>query len=531
MRSRRFKKYFSLTMIVVLIAGMVLTGCGGKEGETSNPAQEISEVTVPQHLVIGEQFDLKGYDPGSSMSDFVRALVYNNLVELDMDFKKSPGLAESWETSGDGTIWTFELRQNVVFHDGSPWDAEAAKINLDIRKEGTGKGWLTAVEEVEVVGSHTLAVHLKEPVYTFDSDLTPPFLAMVSPKAFDEEGNVIEAIGTGPFKLTSWTTDSEFVMERNEDYFAGAPILEKITFKVIPDAETRAMALQAGEIDMMSGREALTAVQRLKAQPNMKLVKEMSQTSEVLFFNVYEGPFNDIKVRQAVAHAINFDEMVPVLLEDLAEAPMNFFSQAYGEYMDNNLSLPKYDVDKAKELLREAGWEDKDANGILEKNREPLKARLVLGAKNEEDKILSAVIQDKLKDIGMEIELVHLEGGALREALTEKDYDMIMIGQWSVPHDDPTSHYLRGYWHSDSSYTIYTSSELDAKIEKLHLSLDTAERLKLHREIQAEILENTSVLMVFHRNNVMVMNEKVQDFEISTGTWQIFRGLTKTSIR
>ncbi|AKL95870.1 nickel-binding periplasmic protein NikA [Clostridium aceticum] len=527
MEKKSFKKCFSFVVIFLLVAGLFLTGCQQKV-ETNSPEEKAA---VPQHLVIGEQSDLKGYDPGSSMSDFVRALIYNNLVELDMNFKKSPGLAESWKMSDDGKTWTFELRKNVVFHDGTPWDAEAAKINLDIRREGTGKGWLSAVEEVEVVAPHTLAVHLKEPVYTFASDLTPPFLAMVSPKAFDAEGNVTEAIGTGPFKLTSWTTDSEFVMERNEEYFAGAPTLEKLTFKVIPDAETRALALQAGEIDMMSGREALTAVQRLKGLPDVKIVKEMSQTSEVLFFNVYEEPFNDIKVRQAVAHAINFQEMVPQLLEDLAEAPRNFFSQAYSEYMNNSLSLPQYNINEAKVLLAEAGWEDKNGNGILEKNGRLLKARLVLGAKNEEDKILSAVIQDKLKDIGMEIELVHLEAGALREALTEKNYDMIMIGQWSVPHDDPTSHYLNGYWHSNSNYTIYTSPELDAKIEKLHLSLDVAERLSLHQEIQAKILEKTPVLVVFHRNNVMVMNEKVETFEISTGTWQIFRGLTKTTVQ
>lgn len=532
MENRILKKYFGLGIIMVLMGILFLTGCQGNKGaESNNSEDEVSETTIPQHLVIGEQFDLKGYDPGSSMSDFVRALIYNNLVELDMNFKKSPGLAESWKMSDDGKTWTFELRKNVVFHDGTPWDAEAAKINLDIRRKGTGKAWLSAVEEVEVVGPHTIAVHLKEPVFTFDSDITPPFLAMVSPKAFDAEGNVIEAIGTGPFKLTSWTTDSEFIIERNEDYFGDVPILEKVTFKVIPDAETRALALQAGEIDMMSGREALTAVQRLKNLPDMKLAKEMSQTSEVLFFNVYEEPFNDIKVREAVAHAINFEEMVPSLLEDLAEAPKNFFSKAYDEYMNANISLPEYNADKVKELLKEAGWQDKNQDGILEKNGQLLKARLVLGAKNEEDKILSAVIQGKLKEIGMEIELVHLETGALREALAEKNYDMIMIGQWSVPHDDPTSHYLKGYWHSNSTYTIYTSPKLDAMIEKLHTSLDAEERFKLHQEIQSEILENIPVLMVFNRNNVMVMNKKVENFEISTGTWQIFRGLTKTSLR
>ncbi|MCC5908896.1 MAG: hypothetical protein JJT76_00420 [Clostridiaceae bacterium] len=530
-----FKKYFSLIMIIFLMGSVFLVGCQSGEdiesASTESVKSEGLEIITPQHIIIGEQFDLRGYDPGSSMSDFVRALIYNNLVELNMDFEKSPGLAESWEMSEDGKTWTFQLRENVLFHDGTPWDADAAKINLEIRREGTGKGWLSAVEEVEVVNTHTLAIHLKEPVYTFDSDLTPPFLAMVSPNAFDKEGNVTEAIGTGPFKLESWTKDSEFIMKRNEDYFGGTPTLEKLTFKVIPDAETRALALQAGEIDMMSGREALTAVQRLKSLPNMKIVKKMGQTSELIFFNVYEGPFEDARVRQAVAHAIDFNDIVPKLLEDLAEAPSNFFAEAYNSFMNNDTTLPQYNVEKAKSLLDEAGWQDVSGDGILEKNGQQLKVKLTLGASNEEDKILSAVIQNQLSEIGIDLELVHLESGALREALVEKNYDMIMIGQWLVPHDDPTNHYLRGYWHSDSTYSIYTSPELDASIEKLHISLDTEERLNLHRKIQAEILENTPVLVVFHRNNVMVMNEKVENFEISTGTWQIFRGLVNTTIR
>jgi len=108
-------------------------------------------------------------------------------------------------------------------------------------------------------------------------------MSMVSPKAIDEKGSFTAAIGTGPFKLSSWQKDSDFVMERNEQYFAGAP---KLTFKVMPDAESRAMAREAGQIDLMSGREALTAVQRLKNNPDLKIVKKMGQTSELMFFNV-----------------------------------------------------------------------------------------------------------------------------------------------------------------------------------------------------------------------------------------------------
>lgn len=507
-------------LILVIVFTMMVTGCSKEQ-----------TLEMEQHLIIGEQFDLRGYDPGSSMSDFVRALVYNNLVELDMNFEKSPALAREWEMNDEATVWTFHLREDVLFHDGEPWNAEAAKFNLDYRREGTGKGWLSNVEAVNVLDTYVLEIVLSQPNYTFDSDLTPPFLAMVSPNAIDENGDLVAAIGTGPFQLTDWKQDQSFEMVRNENYFEGAPELERLTFKVIPDAETRALALQNGEIHMVSGREGLTAVQRLKHESHINVVKATSQTSEVIFMNTHEGLLVDQALREAVYYAVDLEEMVAELLEDLAEVPQNFFSEAYVPYVDVNRHVPRVNVDQAVEILEQAGWDSFNAQGIREKDGEPLHLRLVLGASNEEDKLLSLVIQDQLKAIGIHVELVHLEGGALREALNTKDYDMMMIGQWLIPHDEPTTHYMRGYWHSDSTYTIYHTEELDEKIEKLHHSLDQEERIALHHEIQNDILDAYAVMVVFHRNNVMLVNERVANFEISTGTWQIFRGLTKAYMK
>lgn len=518
------KTLSKITLLVIFIVFMAV-GCSSQ-----NTKSEMNE-NIEQHLIIGEQFDLRGYDPGSSMSDFIRVLVYNNLVELDMNFEKSPGLAIEWWSNDDATVWTFKLREDIFFHDGEPWDAEAAKINLDYRREGTGKGWLNSVEEIKVLDTYLLEIVLNQSVYTFDSELTPPFLAMVSPNAIGEDGEITAAIGTGPFKLTDWKQDQSFEMVRNEEYFEGAPFLERLTFKVIPDAQTRALALENGEIHMMSGREGLTAVQRLKDKSHINVVKSISQTSEVMFMNTTEGLLVDKSLREAINYGIDLDIMVSELLEDLAEAPKNFFSEAYIQYIDENKTLIKKDTEKAIQILEEHGWDYINPQGIREKDGIPLQLRMVLGAGNEEDKLLSLAIQDELKEIGIELELIHLEGGALRDALSAKNYDIIMIGQWLIPHDEPTSHYLKGYWHSESAYSIYHTPELDSKIEKLHNSLDEQERIDLHKEIQKDILDAHGVSVVFHRNNVMLVHEDVQGFDISVGTWQIFRGLINSYMK
>ena len=157
----------------------------------------------------------------------------------------------------------------------------------------------------------------------------------------------------------------------------------------------------------------------------------------------------------------------------------------------------------------------------------PLSLRLVLGASNEEDKLLSVVIVDQLKKIGIDVQMVMLESGALREALNQKDFDMIMIGQWLIPHDEPSTHYLKGYWHRQSSYKIYVSDELDQKIDLLQQSLNMDERLRYHHEIQQAITDVYAQKIIFHRNNIVLSRNSVQDFEVSVGTWQIYRGLSK----
>jgi len=131
----------------------------------------------------------------------------------------------------------------------------------------------------------------------------------------------------------------------------------------------------------------------------------------------------------------------------------------------------------------------------------------------------------------MDVELRPMDTAALKQALEKKDYQMIMVGQWSVPHDDPSMHYISGYWHSKSTYTIFTSPELDGKIDKLAASLNAQERIKLHQDIQTEILKNMPEMVIFHRNNVLVMKKNIENLKPSVGTWQIFRGLAQAEIK
>lgn len=498
------KQTHKLLWLLVGLLGLLLTGCAGS-----------SATTPPQQIVIGENTDLGGYDPGTTMSPFIRTLVFNSLVELDADFKLVPALAERWTMSPDGKTWTFTLRQGVKFHDGAPLTATVVKQNLERLRAGSGKVWLMDVTSVEARGEHVVQVVMNKPSFTFASDLAVPFLSIVGPSGVDAAGKVVKAIGTGPYSLESWQKDQQFVLKRNPSYWGGSAKNEKLVFKVIRDPDSRAMALEAGSVDLISLRQSLTAATRLSGNPKLKMEKRLGQTSEIMFLNVNSPALQELAVRQAIGHSLNIGKLVPSLLGVNAEAGKTFFSPAYGDYaLKDETTLP-YDPDRARQLL--AG--------------KSLKLRLAFGAKNAEDSLLAGAIQSELKAVGVAAALEPLEDAALMDALKKKNYDLIMLGQSFVPHDEPSSHYRRGYYHPLSTFDVYRTPELTGLIDRLFATAEPAERLHLHHRIQATIAGAMPVIVLFHRNNIVAMKQQVMGYKVSVGTWQLYRGLTEAYVQ
>lgn len=530
MKNSLFKKVFAGAIAITLAFGVM--GCSKKSNDAPNNTEVdvVNNEQVNQELVIGENVDLGGYDPVKDMSSFVRFLVFDCLVELGYNYEKVPGLATKWEMSDDGKTWTFTLRENVKFHDGADWNSEAARINFQHRIDAGTSGFYKSIESMETPDEYTFVINFSKPLYTFASDVAQPTYGMVSPNAFDEEHKVTNAIGTGPFKLDSWNKDVDFTMIANNDFYDGAPKLEKLTFKVITDGNARAMALEGGEIDMMSGRSALTSLESLKSKENIQIIKTMGQTSELVMINTFDEIMSDLNIRKAVAASVDFASAVPALLMDLAEPAVNFFSPVFGEYVDSDLKLPEYNPEFAKECLTNAGYTDTNNDGIVDKNGTKLSLDLIVDAKNEEDKALASVMQNQLLENGIELNITMLDSAAIKEKISSHGYQMAMQGQNYVPSDDPSVHYRNGYYHSDSFYNIYSTPDLDKKIDTLFNSLDSSERIALHKEVQKEITEQVPVIMMFHRNNIIIADNKLKGYEMAKGTWQIYKGLEKAYV-
>ncbi len=485
----------------------------------------------PKRVVLGEKTDITGFDPAvRDMPEPVRPLLYNCLVELDADFTLKPGLAVRWESSADGKSWTFHLRPGVRFHDGTPCDAEAVRYNFDRLRDrqrgGPQQSWLAPLDAVVVLDETTVRFDLKSPQFAFDSDLTPPFLSIAAPSAFGPDGKVRAAVGTGPFTLAAWEKGRDCVLRANDAYWGGRPAVDEVVIRHIKDPDARAMALASGAVDMIDLRGALTAAEQVRRNPKLALLKRMGQTSEVIFCNTDKGPLADASVRAALARGIDVGNMVSKLLGVNAEPGRLFFSPAFGEYVSPSPYAPAYAPKEAAGILDSAGWTT-GGDGMRAKDGRRLELSLLVAASNAEDMLLAAAIQDALRPLGCALRLVPLENAALLKAFTDKDHDMLMLGQWLIPHNEPYPHYLRGYFHSRSAYTVYHSPELDALIDRLTGTRDKKERVALHHAIQEKIAGAMPFLMLFHRNNVMGVKKELADYPLPVGSWQLYRGLAR----
>ncbi|GHT78845.1 ABC transporter substrate-binding protein [Spirochaetia bacterium] len=498
-------------VFVFLAAGSLLFARGKTE-----PAQ-----AAKQELVIGDQFDLQSIDPANGMLDDTQILVYNGLVEIDSSFRQTPGLAESWDMSADGLTWTFRLRRNVRFHDGAPWNAEAALANF---KRLDGYPGLSDTKTVETPDDYTLVFRMKQPTYNLSSNLARTIMSMVSPAVINADGSISQAVGSGPYRLAKWERDIEYVFEANDAFWGGKPAMRKITFKVITDPQSRAAALESGEIDMMSGYQSLAAVLRLANHDRFQIIKKVQNTSGVIFYNVNRAPLDSIAVREAIGRALDLRSMINNLLPGLVSPPEGFFSPAYGDLVNPGVRNPGYDPARAGALLDGEGWV-RAGNGIRQKGGKPLTITLSYGAGNSEDALLAPVIQDALKEAGIDLRLNAVEGAALDDIQESKNYDLVLVGQSFIPTDDPSFNYRRGYWHSDSYYHTYTSAKLDALIDELAVTMDTAKRRDVHWAIQKEIMDHAPTLMVYHRNSVRLAKGNLKNFDISSGCWHINRAL------
>ncbi len=392
-----------MSLVMLLALSLVAVACP--------PPAELVVEPVPQVLTVGvvscpfgERWKFMG-----GISPYATAGMFEPLLYLAPDMSAHPGLATSWELIDEKT-WRFELRQGVRFHSGRPFNAEAARSGLLASVKHLGIGFLR-IETVTVVGEYTIDIHTTIPMPVLPEWLTHQvtFIANV-----DQEGAIVPD-GTGPFEFYSIDAGVEFVVVRNEDYWGEAPKLDRITFKVIPDHTTRVIALLAGEVDFIT-TVPLPDIRRLDKDPEITIYPVVRAWIRNIAFTLFKEPVNDVLVRRAINHAIDREVITDVLLDGMGKVAHNFVipQMPWSIYHDEPEGFP-FDPEKARRLLAEAGWTDTDGDGIVDKDGKPFRISMILTVAIPETLPIAEAVQGMLREVGIDLELLVLEGGLFFE--------------------------------------------------------------------------------------------------------------------
>ncbi len=435
----------------------------------------------------------------------------------------APGLAESWEVSDDALQYTFKLREDVVFHDGTPLDAEAVVFNFDrmtnreTNPSGLSYSYLGAggagFVSTEVVDDYTFRINLDTPNAIFLLRMRRKYVSPQSPAAIEQFGEEYfrNPVGCGPFKFVEWSEGDRITMERFEDYTWGPPqifdntgpaYLEQVVYRVFDDLSTKATALEAGEVHY-AARLNPEDVSRFQDMSEIEVVvREQSGQATDLNLNVQKFPTDDLAVRQAIGWAIDREAMVESLFFGLLEPAYHILTPSMWSYDASLESLFGYDPDQAESILEEAGW-TRDGDGVRTKDGEELNLLWLL---SQETLPVGQFVQANLRDIGMNVELQVLAGAGLTEALLAGNHN-IEGGEGGWIQEDPDV--FRAYAHSSlidvrQNFIRAENAELDDLLDQgIAFAGDPRgpEREQIYKDIQRIMMEEGYVIPVYYRRS------------------------------
>jgi peptide/nickel transport system substrate-binding protein len=371
------------------------------------PATAAPAAAVPQELIVGGPSDTYRLDPPERATLGMyptNAGIYESLVRVTSDYQVEPLLATSWEFVEPNT-WRFKLQQGVTFHDGQKFTAEAVKVSMDrIAKAGGGTPGI-GPESVKIVDDYTVEITPSRPNLRLIQQITHPNYSIIAPGSDPTK----KPIGTGPFMFVEYVKGERIVVERNANYWGEQAKLAKITFRFIPDDNTRALALKAGEVQLIyDAPRELTS--DLSSTPGLKVVTSQVGAYEALYVNAHGSPPHDIGtdplVREALALAVDKQSIVRDVWRGNAEVnssmvPIRILGDAASKVQGS-----AFDPARAKQLLEQAGWVDADGDGVREKAGRKLTLVMVVGFPTPEiHRPMPEVVQAQLKDVGIELKI------------------------------------------------------------------------------------------------------------------------------
>lgn len=523
---------------LVLSILLVASACSGGGDETSDGDGASSDaavddvrgessdllVTVPAEgdpvaggtLTYGLNAETSGWDASTAQwggsGYIVAGAVYDRLMAYDEAGEVQPYLAESMTSNDDFTEWRITTRPGVQFHDGTPFDAEALKLNLDTHIGSFLTGaTMRIIEGVSVVDEATVRVTLTAPWSTFPHLLTAQPGYMMSPASIDGGTANLEPVGTGPFEFVSWTQDNELIVEKNDAYWReGYPLLDRIEFRVIPDFTARSQAIATGQLDMAelseAGQIVSTTEEAEAGEVQIFLDREGETTETFIAFNTSQPPFDDPVARQAVAYAIDTETLSQTQFAGIFPAARGMFKQNSPWFTETD--YPAYDPDRARELA--AQYE--------EEHGEPLQFSANI-TPQPEIAAIAQFLQSQAAEVGITVDLVTLDQTQLLLQALGGDYEG--TGFYLFGSEHPDREYV--FLHEDNTegevaltFTRFADAELSAALDATRATDDRDEQIAQYEIVQDRLATELPIVFLVHNQSGTVANNRVRDFKAWT---------------
>ncbi|WP_240762653.1 ABC transporter substrate-binding protein [Paenibacillus thalictri] len=505
---------------VALAASLLLAGCGANKEAAGPEAAKISDAKTAPAAKPAEGGELTyalatspdTLDPGSSgfaVSHRVFRNIVDSLVYQQKDGSFQPWLATEWTKSDDGKTYTFKLRQNVKFHDGTPFNAAAVKANFDRIAKATGqaRALLGPFASADIVDDYSIKVTLSQPFEPFLSGLSSAFLGINSPQAFQQYGDQYgkHPVGTGPFVFVKWSENDEIALKKNPDYNWGPPVadnkgpshLDKLTFKIVPEEATRIGSVQGGQI---LAAETVPPQNIVTLKNDAKIAVDQAVTNGTafsLYFNLHSEPWNDPKLRQAIQLSVDADTIVKTLYLGTYERAWSSLTSGLFGFDESLKNKIKPDIAKANQLLDELGWK-KGADGVREKNGKKLILRILDGSPNREKRNdIAAMVQQQLKQVGVNVTLNITKD--TNTPLTKDEYDL-----WGNSQVKADPDVMRNLFRSDREFTKggtnwshLADPEIDKLLDQGYSESDPQKRKAAYSKIQQYLIDNAVILPIY----------------------------------
>ncbi len=529
-----------ITLLVTL--SMVFSLNAGNKVENK---EESSQSVVMKTVALCENWDFESgfftpLHPGNSAGGHGVSYYLPNMYETLVKVKQGeivPGLAESWEISDDGLSYTFHLKENVKFSDGSDFNAEIVKLNWDalpgIMGPFNGAYGLTStlIQSSEVIDTHTVVLHLAKPYYGVLNDLSimSP-MGIMGAAAYNEDMTLSDAVlkasfGTGPYMYAGDYDGTSYTFVRNPYYHGEEPDVDSFTVTVITDTNAAVLALRSGEIDMLWGSRSVSyeAMSEFENDDNFKtLLDEKVQNVKYLSFNVSKPPFDNVSVRNATAMAIDKVSLCETVYNGLVAPTNRIFPKSY-PYCDIDAEGKGFDLEEANNLLEAAGYVDTNGDGIREKDGQPLSISMPYISDNVTSDNAMLFIANQLKAIGIDVTVLAMDQMSW--------FGVMMQGDWEISA-------FHTYGPSFDPYTIMSNMDIDMQsdpcawqvslvlpdgdtiFKELNVSTDESRIQEIYSYVLGEIYDKSILIPLYENNPPAIFNtDKIASVDINGSTY------------